>query len=288
MGSWEPWIRERVRPTGPIELVHERPWATVCRVPVADGAVWFKACAPVQAFEPRLTAVLAARWPDRMPRVVAWDEKRAWLLLEDAGTPLQAFGDRLDAWLAILPLYAELQQGEAAHADEHLAGGVPDLRLEALPARYEQLVARDLPLESEELAALRAFTPRFAALCEELAAYGIPPSVQHDDLHAANVYAREGRLALLDWGDASVGHPFFSLVATMHNEADRVPFARLRDAYLEPWGADGGTLELALRVGWFAYAIAWLRQYDRLGREDRVTFMREFPRVLRLAYSAAT
>src|SRR5437660_7138514 len=40
---------------GPIETAHDRPWATVLRVPVADGVVWFKACAPVQAFEPRLT-----------------------------------------------------------------------------------------------------------------------------------------------------------------------------------------------------------------------------------------
>ena len=47
----EAWIREHVAPTGPLEIVHERPWSTVVRVPVATGAVWFKACAPVQAFE---------------------------------------------------------------------------------------------------------------------------------------------------------------------------------------------------------------------------------------------
>ena len=62
--------------------------------------------------------------------------------------------------------------------------------------------------------------------------------------------------AILDWGDASIGHPFFSLVATQHNEGDRVPFDQLRDAYLEPWGGVVETFELALEVGWFAYAIA--------------------------------
>ena len=36
-----------------------------------------------------------------------------------------AFGDRLDAWLAVLPRYAELQQRESAHVEEHLAAGVP-------------------------------------------------------------------------------------------------------------------------------------------------------------------
>jgi hypothetical protein len=58
----EDWIRSLVGPVGAIETEHERPWATVLRVPLASGGVsWFKACAPVQAFEPRLTAELFAR-----------------------------------------------------------------------------------------------------------------------------------------------------------------------------------------------------------------------------------
>ncbi len=131
----ESWIRGHVEPTGPIVTEHERPWATVLRVPLADGAAWFKACAPVQAFEPRLTAELCARWPDRVAEVIAHEEARAWLLLADAGTPIGAFGNPPEAWLAALPLYAELQHGEAPHADDHLAHGVPDLRLATLPER---------------------------------------------------------------------------------------------------------------------------------------------------------
>jgi hypothetical protein len=54
----EQWIRVHADPVGAIETVHERPWATVLRVPLADGIGWFKACAPAQAFEPRLSAEL--------------------------------------------------------------------------------------------------------------------------------------------------------------------------------------------------------------------------------------
>ena len=67
----EAWIRKYVEPTGIIETTHNRPWATVMRVPVAGDVVWFKACAEVQAFEPRLTAKLYARWPDRVTEVLA-------------------------------------------------------------------------------------------------------------------------------------------------------------------------------------------------------------------------
>jgi hypothetical protein len=200
----EEWIRVHAEPVGAIETVHERPWATVLRVPLAGGVAWFKACAPVQAFEPRLTAELYARWPDRVSKVLGYDEERAWLLLADAGRPVGAFGNPPEAWLAALPLYAELQHDEAAHAQEHLAHGVPDLRLTTLPARYDELLQLDLPLESDGIRRLRDFAPRFTKLCDELAAYDVPETIQHDDLHHANLYEHGGYVRVLDWGDASI------------------------------------------------------------------------------------
>ena len=287
----EDWICAHVEPVGAIETKHERPWATVLRVPLADGVAWFKACAPVQAFEPRLTAELFARHPDRVPEVLGYDEDRAWLLLGDAGTPIGAFGNPPEAWLVALPLYAELQRGEATHTRDHLAHGVPDLRVATLPARYEDLLHRELPLEREEIDRLHAFAPRFAELCDELAAGDVPETVQHDDLHMANVYAHDGRLRVLDWGDSSISHPFMSLVVTFRflEEVTKLApgdpwFARLRDAYLEPWGRGlDGVFALAIRVGSLAHAIAWLRQRDHLSASEGAEFDTWFPIVLRRA-----
>ena len=287
----EDWIRAHVEPVGAIETTHERPWATVLCVPLADGVAWFKACAPVQAFEPRLTAGLFARWPDRVAEVLGHDEERAWLLLADAGTPIRVFGNPPEAWLVALPLYAELQRDEAAHTHEHLTHHVPDLRVATLPARYEDLLQHDLPLERDEIGRLRRFAARFAELCGELAAHDIPETVQHDDLHHANLYAEGERLRLLDWGDASISHPFASLVVTFRflEEINKLPpadpwFARLRDAYLEPWGRGlAGAFALAIRVGTFAHTFAWARQRDALPEEARPEFDRRFPIVLRRA-----
>jgi hypothetical protein len=287
----EAWIRAHVEPVGVIETTHERPWVTVLRVPLSNGVAWFKACAPVQAFEPRLTAELFARWPDRVTEVLGHEEKRGWLLLADAGRPIREFGNPPEAWLAAVPLYAELQRGEAVHKHDHLSHGVPDLRVATLPARYEDLLQHDLPLEREEIRRLREFAPRFAELCDELAAHDVPETVQHDDLHMANLYLQGERLRLLDWGDASISHPFASLVVTFRflEEITKLPpgdpwFARLRDAYLEPWGRDlAAPFALAIRVGAFAHTCAWARQRDHLPQEARREFDSWFPIVLRRA-----
>jgi hypothetical protein len=285
----EDWIRAHVDPTGPIETEHERSWATVQRVPLADGVAWFKACAPVQAFEPRLTAELFTRHPDRVAEVLGYDQERAWLLLGDAGIPIGAFGNPPEAWLAALPLYAELQRGEAAYANDHLAHGVPDLRLATLPAHYDELLRRELPLERDEVGQLRAFAPRFAELCGELIAHDVPETIQHDDLHMANVYDQDDRLRVLDWGDSSISHPFMSLFVTFRflEEVTKLSpddpwFGRLRDAYLEPWGGDpDGVFAVAVRVGALAHAIAWLRQRDHLPATELREFDKAFHIILR-------
>ena len=282
----------RVRhPTGDVETAHERPWSTVLRVPLAKGVAWFKACSTVQAFEPRLTAELFARWPDLVPEVVAYDEERAWLLLADGGTRIADLGNPPELWAEVLPRYAELQRGEGANSVDHLSHGVPDLRVPSMPARYEELLGEDLPLEEAEIDRLRGFQSRFEAECAELATAGVADTIQHDDLHMNNVFERDGRLRVLDWGDTSVSHPFMSLLATFRFLEDRnglAPedpwFTRLRDAYLEPWGGElADTFALAAHVGAFAHAIAELRQRAALDERERQDFDEDFAVRLRRA-----
>ena len=107
------------------------------------------------------------------------------------------------------------------------------------------------------------------ALCDELAGYGIPETIQHDDFHDGQVYVRDDRYSLLDWGDACVSHPFFTLSVTLEGvlawglddvegSVDIEPF---RDAYLAPFAgiADGPDVvaasAIALRLGWVCRAI---------------------------------
>lgn len=273
-------VSPHVRASGPVELVHDRPWSRVWRVELAGGdAAWFKWCAPVQAFEPRLTAALHRRWPDRVVEVIAHDEEGAWLLLADAGTPVGAFGNVEDARAAALPLYAELQRGEAANTAQHLEGGVTDRRLAVLPALYDDMLSRELPLEADEIDGLRRLAPAFAQRCAELVG-SVPETIEHSDLHMANVYARGDGMLILDWGDSAVSHPFFSLA-----RADDHWDARVRAAYLEPWGPGlENVLELALPVGSFAYAFGFLRLWDHLDDAGRERYRASAPRILRRAY----
>lgn len=259
-----------------MELVHDRPWSRVLRVPTADEDLYLKQCASVQAFEVPLTVALAARWPDRVPEVVAADPERAWLLLLDAGTRLRESGDVV-TFVRALKLYGELQREEAARVEELLALGLPDVRLPIVAAGYEPFFEDDHGLEREEAARLRRLAPRFHELCAELDAFGLPDSIQHDDLHDGNVFVRDGRVAIFDWGDASVAHPLWSLVKPLRDARDRgldpEPFCA---AYLVAWTAVEpeerlrAALRVAVPVGIFAYAFQVRRLLGFLPAEERL------------------
>jgi hypothetical protein len=255
-----------LRRTGAIEQPHVYPWSTVLRVPTDGGPVWFKANTESLRHEAGLVAHLAERRPDCVPPLLGADLERGWMLMADAGVRLRELQEEernLSRWLDILPLYAGLQVDLASDADRLVALGVPDLRLAALPATYERFVS-EVAVETR----FRDAVPALAALCEQLAAYGVPEAIQHDDLHDGQVFVRDGRYLLMDWGDACVSHPFCTLSVTLEGVLSwglddvegSVDIAPFRDAYLRPWAdvSDGDLVracELAQRVGWAARAV---------------------------------
>jgi hypothetical protein len=238
----------------------------VLRVPTRSGDVWFKATAARLRHEAALVCWIASRRPDAVPPPLAADTETGWMLMADAGEPLRAVIARersLDRWYDVLPRYAGVQLDLADAVDELLALGVPDMRLATVPAAYEWLLDR-----IGANGRFRAAAPMVADLCAELASYGLPELLQHDDLHDGQVFVRDGRHLLLDWGDACVSHPFFTLSVTLEgvlawgpddieNSVDIAPF---RDAYLAPYRQrfDGDLVAattVALRLGWVCRAV---------------------------------
>lgn len=261
----EIWLAAHgVEPSGSVETIHERPWSTVLRVPTAEGDLYLKQEQPVQAYEVPLTVALASRWPDRVPEVVAADAERAWLLLRDGGARVADSG-RLELFPPALALYGELQVGEAEHVDELLGFGLRDLRLPVVVDLYEPFFERDHGLEPEEIARLLALAPRFRELCAELEELRLPASIQHDDLHEWNVFERDGRVAIYDWGDSSVGFPLWSWLKPSWSLDEPEP---ARAAYVAAWNALAAeaqlrrALDLSIPTGLFPYALQVRRQYD--------------------------
>ena len=170
-----------------------------------------KAAGPATAFEAGLYALLAREAPDEVLAPIALDPARGWMLLPDGGPPLDELPPEA------LGQYGRLQRALAPHADGLPALGVPDMRPEVMPARFEEALdaARaSAPAgggDEGALARVEALRDDVARWCERLAASPVPASLDHNDLHQQNVLG-SGPYRFYDWGDAVVAHAFAALL----------------------------------------------------------------------------
>lgn len=273
--------------SGELDQLHQRPFSTVFTVPTGGGILYFKAASPALAHEAALTQTLAGWFPRYVPAPLACDPERGWMLLPDIGPPngqrlrevVRAAGEPRH-WYAVLQQYANLQMQVSSHQGELEAIGVPQRGLKSLPGLYEDLlkiedfILRDQSdgLASTQIEQLHQHTAGLAARCRDLSASPIPESLNHGDFHDGNIFIQGERYWFMDWGDATITHPFFSLRTVFVSLENSLGWPEgspktnlLRDAYLEPWSALapraelGEIFALSQRLAPLVSALSWLR-----------------------------
>jgi len=234
----------RIR-TGEPEQPHVRPWATALQIPTDHGRVWLKASAEGTAYEHGLLQVLAHVAPELALAPLAGDQGRAWSLLPDGGTTLRTWlaeheGERFRCWAEVVREHAVLQLATAPAVDQLLAAGTPDLRPAAIEDLADSVLADPSIDPSLRRRAERDWSPRIAEAAAALADSPVPATIQHDDLHDANVLLNGPTYRVFDWGDASVSHPFGvflvlrrALARSACADEHGPELTRLQDTYLE-------------------------------------------------------
>ncbi len=308
----EEWIRaetERhsIHITGEIEQPHRYAWSTVLHIPTDQGKLFFKATAPETIYEAALTQSLARWFPDSMPEFVAVGAGRGWMLMRDGGEQLRASirpTKDIAQWKPVIARYAEVQIGLAEHVTELLSLRIPDQRLTVLPTLFTELLAdeasmlidQEKGLTSTDWQQVKGMTSRLEEICSELAAYGIPESLNHGDFHDGNVLVKDGRITFFDWGDASVTHPFVTLrtffvsieiALDLEDYAFTPEMAELLDIYFKPFEqfASKDDLQTAYQlskpVASIVKALAWHTTVSRMGPDLRKEYARIVPELMR-------
>lgn len=270
--------------------------ATVNRYKTSAGDIFFKAAAYgsggnespgsrslLFANEAVLLSAFSARFPGYVPRPVAIDTERVWMLLPDAGTPL---GDSKDValWEAAIRVHARRQREMLGQVAALQQVGCLDRGLGHLDVDIDDLTADNEAmafLEPTDQERFQASIPAIKALIAELATLGIPDSFTHGDLHPWNIGVQEDRLVFFDWTDACITHPFMDLASYLgaSRVLKDVPDARdrLRSAYLEEWhglaspGALGRAADLAEMLAMVHQAVSYqhmIRSLEGPSRND--------------------
>jgi hypothetical protein len=225
-----------------MEVVKCWPFACVLQ----GNNCYCKACLPsaglsgVFAPEAQVMKLLAQKYATLLPPLVAINEEQGWILMQDAGALLEQ-QEAYQCWEQVLQQWAGLQQVTSQEVEELLARGVPDRRIVHLPQHLAWLLDDGVAMtcfSSTEVRRIEQSIPLVEKLCHQLASYQIPATLTHGDLHPKNIACAGDRLALLDWSDGCLSHPFFDAVRFCSStllQQQPVLQAALSTSYLACW-----------------------------------------------------
>jgi hypothetical protein len=248
------WIEEVIGPlgfhlTGSCSQLNASPSFSLVRFETSGPAVWFKAVGEPNLREFPITLALARLVPQYIPPILAArPEWNGWLAMEVEGTNL---GEAQDAhhWNTAASALAKLQIESIGWFGTLVDSGARDLRasallnlvrpfLDAMGQLMEKQTKVSAPILSRsELVLLGEQIEDALSLSTDL---GIPDALGQLDLNPGNVILSEGHSVFLDWAEAYVGNPFFSLQYLVEHSrrmagVDATAESGLTSAYTEEW-----------------------------------------------------
>ncbi|MGA7634591.1 MAG: phosphotransferase, partial [Terriglobales bacterium] len=167
-----------------------------------------------------ITQLLAQFFPDHLPPMLATrPEWNGWLSREVPGKLLFDAQEQV-LWEQAAASLAKLQIESIDRGSQILGAGARDLGSAALSKLIQpfmsvvaQLMERQTKvpppiLDRQDLSAL---ADSLQSALDAMDAVGTPETLGHLDLNLGNIIVAEDRCAFLDWAEAYVGNPLFSL-----------------------------------------------------------------------------
>ncbi|WP_216327930.1 phosphotransferase [Deinococcus aestuarii] len=271
------WIQAALPPhhtaQGPTALLNVKAWGVVARfhvlAPEPYDVVFKVGALPLFRSAPRAFELAHLARPHHTPELLAsrQDGEQTWTLF-------RAFEGHVvrdaEGTGAVVEMARELARVQAAvlTLPESARLGLPHFPLTSIPTQFDQLLTltreRYLPIFEERRQDFRStfnldLPPNLAERLEvhrgrvqtwtdELAAMNWPESLDHVDLHHENgVVQPDGSVLLLDWEEAQLALPFFSLDRLLEDAREYDERAGIPQAVT---GIDGTPTVLAVRAAY--------------------------------------
>jgi aminoglycoside phosphotransferase (APT) family kinase protein len=261
------WVASAcAREVEPPEILQTKRWGVTARF----GSVVLKASfTPLFPQVTDVHALLERMVPEGAPRLIASEmvDGQLWTLFEHLKG---ATAEEVGTPGALEATARELARVQAAVAKQDLTR-MPVFDVRRVPGALLEDDLSDQPVELVQW--LR--DAQLALQLDADALADVPPSLDHPDVNGSNaIMLDDGRAILLDWEEATVGCPLFSLDRLLDDAHKLSAVETVRDVYLDTLRVGGWKqveramrlvpLKLAHEFRAYARALGWPHPHTRL------------------------
>ncbi len=231
----------------------ETPYSIVHKIETNERPFYLKQVPESLFLEADTLIFLSEHGCTNIPQVIARNDELHCFLMSSVGNNAlrHLFKRRVNLSLLSQGIlnYTNIQRSVENNIQALLNLGIQDWRLERFPALYLQLIEQeqllqDDGLSKQDLDHLQKRYPVCVSLCEALAKYNIPETLNHCDFHENNMLldSKSASINIIDWGETVISHPFFSLNGCLWNmtffnalEEKDDAFKQLQSQSVSPW-----------------------------------------------------
>lgn len=237
------------------ETIQKTPYSSVVRFLTSSGDIYLKQTPPTLFLEGAIMKVLHDQFHANVPAVIQQNKALNCFLMKDYGSSLREYlknDFQPDLLCQGIKKYTTIQRAVENDIDAFFVLGVPDWRLEKLPAFYMELIDEEDEenllkqdgITTNELKILHELYPVLLSMCKLLSNYKLRETLDHCDFHDNNMLIEKNTKALtiIDWGEVVIAHPLFPLISFISTAGSRYKlqetnliFIRLEDACFENW-----------------------------------------------------
>jgi len=252
--GWMGRVQEWIRTLAPVDLYEFDQFNgsetfSLVKFITSTQPLWFKAVGKPNIREFSITLLLSRLFPGYVPKILGSDPLINGWVMKGAGDSTLRESNEIDEWSQAARLLAQLQVESISHTTELLKAGCHDRRFDVLKRLISpffdvmaELMQRQTktdpaPLTRHELSDLAS---DIAEALDNLDHFGIPVTLGHGDCGPGNIVIEHGGCVLIDWAEAYVGCPFFTLeYLVAHLKKARSSLVgqehKLREAYVRTW-----------------------------------------------------
>ncbi|MDA8562124.1 aminoglycoside phosphotransferase family protein [Gammaproteobacteria bacterium] len=266
-----------------VEKILDTPWSYLARYKTSIGFIYLKATPKLFFLEPAIIQLLSDKFNASVPVILVDCPELNCFLMQDAGHNLRKLlKDNFDENLMLRTIeqFTDLQIAAQDKIDIFFDIGVPDYRLEKLPALYARFVKqRDLlaseGLSDSEIDKLEELSDTVVKICNKLSGYNIKHTIVQPDFNDNNTLVDDGRqkITIIDLGEIIISHPFFSPLNFLQQIAkhhglieENALYQRLKDACFNKYRGyftNGNDFNDALAIAKIASEILGIVYQDR-------------------------
>lgn len=185
----------------PIQQIKTWNLSGLFRFSTEKGPAWLKTTPLWASCEATTIEVVAEADPSLVPRILAADRDRRWMLLDHA--------PGIDQWTASADLLRATTtrwvNAQAAIADRWRTVPQGMAALSTFADLLDSAMTEDLT--TPEMDAFTRLVDELPALAAELGTCGMPNSVVHGDFHSGNWRSDGSETVIIDWAESMYGHP---------------------------------------------------------------------------------